>query len=232
MTTYIASFDIGKVNFAFYVEEVDTRELEKMTTIPKNRRYKSDGTPTDDFERLISSIYLAGNTILYKNLNLTIGTEKSKYLDPKIYCNMITELDKYRDIFDKCSIIVIEQQMSFKNAQNTMALKLAQHCHSYFVFRYPIIEVDNIIFDDSKEVVEFPAYYKTQVLGAPKKGGKSMSKPERKKWATEKAIDILMQRGDTETLEELTTSRKKDDLADTLIQLQSFKFLRFVDKFL
>ena len=232
MTTYIASFDIGKVNFAFYVEEVDTLELEKMTTIPKNRRYKSDGAPTDDFERLISSIYLNGNTILYKNLNLTVGTEKSKYLDPKIYYNMIRELDKYKDIFDKCSIIIIEQQMSFKNAQNTMALKLAQHCHSYFVFRYPITEVDNMIFDDSKEVIEFPAYYKTQVLGAPKKGGKSMSKPERKKWATEKAIDILMQRGDTETLEELTTSRKKDDLADTLIQLQSFKFLRFVDKFL
>lgn len=232
MKTYIASFDIGKVNFAFYVEEVDTRELEVMTTIPKNRRYKSDGTPTEDFERLISSIYLTGNTILYKNLNLTEGTEKSKYLDPKIYHNMIKELDKYRDIFEKCSIIVIEQQMSFKNAQNTMALKLAQHCHSYFVFRYPITEVDNIIFDDSKEVVEFPAYYKTQVLGAPKKAGKSMTKPERKKWATEKAIDILMQRGDVETLEELTTSRKKDDLADTLIQLQSFKFLRFVDKFL
>jgi hypothetical protein len=41
-----------------------------------------------------------------------------------------------------------------------------------------------------------------------------------------------MERGDTETLEEIEGSKKKDDLADTLIQLQSFKFLRFVDKFL
>ena len=232
MTTYIASFDIGKVNFAFYVEEIDIKELEKLTTIPKNHRYKFDGTPTDDFEKLISSVYLTGNTVLYKNLDLTKGTEKSKYLDPKIYTNMISEMDKYKEIFDKCSIIVIEQQMSFKNAQNTMALKLAQHCHSYFVFRYPMTQFDNMIFDDSKEVVEFPAYYKTQVLGAPKKSGKSMSKPERKKWATEKAINILIERGDVETLEQLTTSKKKDDLADTLIQLQSFKFLRFVDKFL
>jgi hypothetical protein len=59
-----------------------------------------------------------------------------------------------------------------------------------------------------------------------------MSKPQRKKWATEKAMNILMERGDTDTLEEIESSKKKDDLADTLIQLQSFKFLRFVDKFL
>ena len=232
MTTCIASFDIGKKNFAFYVEEVDTRELEKLTTIPKNRRYRPDGTPTDEFEKLISTIYLTGNTVLYRNLDLTEGAKKGKYLDSVIYHNMISALDNYKDVFDRCSIIVIEQQMSFKQAQNTMALKLGQHCYSYFIFRYPITQDGDFVFDESKEIIEFPAYYKTQVMGAPKVGGKSMTKPQRKKWATEKAMGILMERGDTETLEEIEGSKKKDDLADTLIQLQSFKFLRFVDKFL
>ena len=129
---------------------------------------------------------------------------------------MISALDSYKEYFDKCSIIVIEQQMSFKSAQNTMALKLGQHCFSYFLMRY----------GEEKEIIEFPAYYKTQILGAPKK----MTKPQRKKWATEKAIDILMERGDMETLDEITSKKKKDDLADVLIQLQSFKFLRYVDK--
>jgi hypothetical protein len=232
MTTCIASFDIGKKNFAFYVEEVDTRELEKLTTIPKNRRYRPDGTPTDEFEKLISTIYLTGNTVLYRNLDLTEGAKKGKYLDSVIYHNMISALDNYKDVFDRCSIVVIEQQMSFKQAQNTMALKLGQHCYSYFIFRYPITQDGDFVFDESKEIIEFPAYYKTQVMGAPKVGGKSMTKPQRKKWATEKAMGILMERGDTETLEEIEGSKKKDDLADTLIQLQSFKFLRFVDKFL
>lgn len=232
MKTHIASFDIGKKNFAFYVEEFDVDVLEGLKTIPKNRRYKPDGTPTQDFESLISSVYLNGNKVLYKNLDLTEGAAKGKYIDSIIYHNMISALDTYKDVFDKCSIIVIEQQMSFKNAQNTMALKLAQHCHSYFIFRYPIQKDGNLVIDDRKEIVEFPAYYKTQVLGAPKVGGKAMSKPQRKKWATEKAMDILMERGDTETLEEIEESKKKDDLADTLIQLQSFKFLRFVDKFI
>ena len=207
MTTTIASFDIGKCNFAFYIEEFDSDKLSSL---------KSTKREGKDFEDIMSTIYLNGNKVLYRNLDLTIGTEKRKYLDKKIYTNMITELDKYKEFFDKCSIIVIEQQMSFKLAQNTMALKLGQHCYSYFLFRY----------GDTKEIVEFPAYYKTQILGAPKK----LTKPERKKWATEKCVDILMERGDMETLDEIMSKKKKDDLADVLIQLQSFKFLRYVDK--
>ena len=117
MTTYIASFDIGKKNFAFYVEEVNIDVLGKMTSIPKNKRYNVDGTPKDEFQTLISNVYLTGNKVLYKNLDLTEGTKKEKYLDSLIYHNMIEALDTYKDVFDKCSIIVIEQQMSFKNAE-------------------------------------------------------------------------------------------------------------------
>ena len=216
----IISFDIGKCNFAFYVEEFDEKQLESVKNIPKIHRFNADGTPTDDFSRILSDIYLNGDTVLYKNLDLTIGTKKDKYLDQKVCLNMITELDKYKTIIDTCDVVLIEQQMSFQNTRNTMAIKLAQNCASYFLHRYGM----------SKELVEFPAYYKTQILGAPKKGGKAMSKPERKKWATEKAIEILMERGENETLEEITGKKKKDDLADVLIQLQSFKYLRFVEK--
>jgi hypothetical protein len=213
---FIASFDIGKCNFAFYIEEFDEESLKKIKTIPKLKRYNPDGTPTEEFTNVMSSVYLNGNKVLYQNLDLTKGTNKDKYLDKKIFVNMITELDKYKDYFDKCSTIVIEQQMSFKAAQNTMAIKLGQHCYSYFLFRY----------GDSKEIVEFPAYYKTQILGAPRK----LTKPQRKKWATEKAVDILMERGDMDTLDEIVSQKKKDDLADVLIQLQSFKFLRYIEQ--
>lgn len=215
--TYIASFDIGKCNFAFYIEEFNEESLKKIKNIPKIKRYdKENGTPSEDFNDVMSSVYLNGNKVLYRNLDLTKNTRKDKYLDKKIFVNMIEALDEYKEYFDKCSIIVIEQQMSFKAAQNTMAIKLGQHCYSYFLFRY----------GESKEIVEFPAYYKTQILGAPKK----LTKPERKKWATEKALEILMERGDVSTLDEITSHKKKDDLADVLIQLQSFKFLRYVEQ--
>lgn len=226
-STFVASFDIGKCNFAFYIEEFNATELSALQNIPKNSRFNLDGSPKEEFTNLLQTISTNGTTVLYKNLDLTENTNKSKYLDKKIFSNMILALDSFKEVFDKCSIIVIEQQMSFTKAQNTMALKLGQHCFSYFLFRY----------GDGKEIIEFPAYYKTQILGAPKvapkDGGKrmkAMTKPERKKWAVEKAIEILTERGDMETLEELTKKRKKDDLADVLIQLQSFKYLRYVDQ--
>ena len=232
---FAASFDIGKCNFAFYIEEYDVEALSSLENIQKQDRYNPDGTPTETFQSLLSKIQTNGKLILYKNNNLTVGTDKSKYLDKQIYSNMIKVLDEYKAQFDLCSIIIIEQQMSFKAAQNTMALKLGQHCFSYFLFRYP---------EGEKEIIEFPAYYKTQILGAPKvmpkatdngkaKGkakAKAMTKPERKKWSVQQALKIFTEREDSNALEELKKSKKKDDLADVVIQLQSFKFLRYIDK--
>jgi len=35
---WIASFDIGKVNFAFYIEEINKNSLDLIVNIPKNKR--------------------------------------------------------------------------------------------------------------------------------------------------------------------------------------------------
>lgn len=121
--------------------------------------------------------------------------------------------------------------MSFgKNKRNTMALKLGQHCYSYFTIKYGRF----------KKVIEFPAYHKTQVLGAEKIRGKkfkngnyrwkTIDKPTRKKWSVAKATEILTYRGEKETIENIKTKAKKDDLADTLTQLQAFKYLFFIEK--
>ena len=97
-----------------------------------------------------------------------------------------------------------------------MALKLAQHCKSYFIFKYASGE---------KEIIDFPAYHKTKVFGAGK-----MTKPQRKKWAPDNAVDRLLGRGDIQGAELINSARKKDDLADTLVELQAFKFLRYVSE--
>ena len=221
--TIVASFDIGKKNFAFCIEEFDSKLLSTIKNIKKVHRYtldKSGATP--EFSALLNEVVLNGQVLLHKNLDLTENTEKGKYLDTAIFYNMIIELDKYKSFFDRCDVIVIEQQMSFKKAQNTMAIKLGQHCFSYFTMRYPLTQVNNVVFDGRKEVIEFPAYYKTQIIGAPK----GLTKPQRKKWAVEKTREIFQLRGCEDYF---LGVKKKDDLADTFLQLQSFKFLRFVD---
>lgn len=225
---YAASFDIGKKNFSFYIEEFDIISLSSLQNISKNERYNPNGTPTPKMEKLLKSVCNNGRTILFKNSDLTKDCEKNKYLDQEIYHNMTDLLDKYKEYWDLCSYFVVEMQMSFGKKHNTMALKLGQHCQAYFY----------IMYSRFKKVIEFPAFHKTQVLGAQKNENKNkkgkitykaIDKPARKKWSIIKAKEIFAERKDEESLAMLNV-RKADDLSDVLTQLQSFKYLMFVDK--
>jgi len=223
-------FRYRKKNFAFCIEEFSRKELLKIKNIPASKRYNSDGTPTAKMQEILDQVCANGQIILHKNLNLTENCDPKAKLDPETFHNMIDELDKYVDYWDKCLAFVIEEQMSFGKKLNKMAMKLGQHCYSYFAFKY----------GRYKTIVEFPAYHKTQILGAPKVEGKpyksgktrykAMEKAQRKKWSVEKAIEILTSRGEIEILNGLTSVKKKDDLADVLTQLQAFKYRTFVDK--
>lgn len=226
---WIASFDIGKKNFAFYIEEINKTELISIKNIDKNKRYNLNGTCTKIFQELLEKIYINGKVILYQNSDLTKNCDNKLNFDYEILHNLTDLLDKYKNYWDKCDAFVIEQQMSFGKQNNTMAIKIAQHCWSYFAFQY----------NRYKQIISFPAYYKTQILGAEKlekktKKGKisyvSIDKPARKKWSIEKAMYILSEREDFKTLSQLTSNKKKDDLADVLCQLQAFKYLVYVDK--
>ena len=223
----LASFDIGKKNFSFYVEEFDVEKLKTITNIPKKDRYHPNGTCTNVFAKLLQEVYSNGKKILLKNVDLTEGTNKDKYFDSDLCYNLTEMLDTYKEYWEKVDYIVVEQQMSFGMKINTMALKIGQHCESYFMIRY----------GRTKKVIEFPSYHKTQVMGSEKiekvtKTGKTsfknIDKPARKKWAIETAYAILTEREDFDTIDEITSSKKKDDLSDVIVQAQAFKYLQFV----
>ena len=225
----IASFDIGKKNFSFYIEECNLDYFSSISNIPKKNRYHPNGTCTDEFEAILKKVYCNGKKMLLRNLDITEGTNKEKYFDSDLCHNLTEVLDTYSDYWEKVDYIVVEQQMSFGTKVNTMALKIAQHCESYFMIRY----------GRTKKIVEFPSYHKTQVMGsekiekvtkAGKKTYKNVDKPARKKWAIETAYGILTEREDFDTIDEITSSKKKDDLSDVIVQAQAFKYLHFVDK--
>jgi hypothetical protein len=214
---WIASFDIGKRNFAFCVEEIDLNQLRTIENIDKAHRYFKDGTSTPEFVCILKQVCSTGRIILLENIDLYANCDKSsKKLDPLVFVNMYNVLSKYKSYWDKCMSFIIEQQMSFGNKHNHVASKLGQHCFSYFVFNYA----------QFKNTIEFPSYYKTKVLGA----GKNMAKRERKLWAVNKAMEILADRGDQATLDDITSRKKRDDVADTIVQLQAYKFLVFIDE--
>lgn len=226
----VASFDLGKKNFAFCIEEFNKSELIHIQNIPKIERYNNDGTPTVKMQEILNQIYNNGCIVLHKNLDLTENCDPKLKLDPETFHNMTDVLDKYIEYWDKCSAIIIEEQMSFGKKLNKMAMKLGQHCYSYFTFKY----------GRYKPIIEFPAYHKTQVLGAPKIEGKpyksgkirykAMEKPARKKWSVEKAIEILTNRGEDDTLKSIHKMKKRDDICDTICQLQAFKYMAYIEK--
>lgn len=222
---WCASFDIGKKNFSFYVEEIDLSYLETIADVSPKLRYNTNGSPTDVFTDLLDHLFTDGKTILLENVDITANCDKKVTLDPETFHNMTEILDKYISIWDKCSVFVIEKQMQFGLQINPMALKLGQHCYSYFCFKYGRF----------KEILEYPAYNKTQVLGAEKslcKNGKfkSMDKPARKKWSVQKALYILTCRNEMTTVQKINSSKKKDDLSDVICQLASWKYLTFIQK--
>ncbi len=227
----MASFDIGKKNFAFCIEEVDLSILKNLKSIKAEEKYEEDHTPTESMKETLDSIYKSGKIILHKNNDLTKGLEEGKYFDYELCYNMTKVLDEHLKLWNKCSIFIIEEQMAFRGKFNPMALKLGQHCFSYFCINYGKHKITNV----------FPSYHKTNVLGAPKtktlnKNGKSKWKclgdKERKKWSVEVLKYILQLRNDQDRLSIFNNKKKikLDDLADVVVQLQAFKYLYFIEK--
>ncbi len=211
---WIASFDIGRRNFAFSIEEINISEIQKIPSKPIEQRYNKDGTLQMDYRRTIQTLTESGKIILLEHKDLTDNTKGMD--DVTLLINLTKYLDSFKKYWMGCESFVIEQQMNFGNNRNHNAIKLSHHVMSYFIIQ----------FADFKNVIEFPSYYKTRVLGAPKK----QSKPERKKWAVEKAIQVLMDRGDEKTLALMKSKSKQDDVADVLVQSIAYTFKRFMDK--
>jgi hypothetical protein len=112
----------------------------------------------------------------------------------------------------------MEKQLSFNRVE---ILKLSQHILTYFM----------ITLKDAPQlplIVELDATMKTRCLNAPLK----MKGKEVKKWAIEKAIEILKKRKDEQSLQimyitkkgnkELELRSKSDDVADTVVMIEAF----------
>lgn len=74
---WIASFDIGKKNFSFYIEEIQPID---HPNIVKKDRYNPNGTCKNEFSDLLRSVYCNGTKVLLKNVDITSDTDKKNIL--------------------------------------------------------------------------------------------------------------------------------------------------------
>jgi hypothetical protein len=180
----IASFDIGKVNFAQYVENVDTEsilELEKRySLLPKKLQRKTKGMFPEEIQNIIDEMYLSSERVHTGVYDIRENTESSVF-DIQTRKNLIHHLDSHKNIFEGCDIFVVEQQYfktwsggktrnkrSAGTEANVDAIKIAECLVTWLLCEYPL-----------KDVIYFGSSNKTQILGAEW----GISKDQRKKWA-------------------------------------------------
>jgi hypothetical protein len=203
----VGAIDPGKRNFAFAILCFDLRQATDLVLPKKKDRYTSTGEPSAAFLAVLDRIWRLPYTVdAIENVQLETK-DKGYHVGNETLIALTGVLDRYLQLWDACDMILIEKQMGFGKAHNTLGLRIAQHCLSYFLIRYATF----------KSIVEYPAYNKTQILGAPK----GLSKPQRKKWAIEKAKQILSIK-DASALTKWSTFKKKDDVSDCVCMCFSY----------
>lgn len=193
----IASFDIGKVNFAQYVEDFDCEELKVLAQeydllAPKLRR-RVKGPMNESIQDILNKVYLNGKCVNIGVFDLR-KDRKSDKLDMDVRKNLFKHLDSYSELWKSCDTIIIEQQF-FRtfgvhgrrgggSEANVDAIKLGECVLSWFIINLP-----------DKDIRYFASTNKTQILGAPE----TMTKHQRKeKWAPELLKEIVTLRKDTD----------------------------------
>lgn len=230
----IAAFDIGKVNFAFYVEETTREILKELKVIyeklPKKKQRRVKGPMNDEIKAIHNKMFLDAKKIEMGVFDIREDKE-SKDLDLKTRINMFDLLEKYKETWKTCDVILIEQQYfniarnnkkkSGGTGANVDAIKLGETCLSWFL----------MTFGEFKNIIIFSSLFKTHTLGAPD----GLTKPQRKKWSSQKGEEILKMRNDNETINTINNfknskgkKQKLDDVYDCLLMVQAFKFMKLI----
>lgn len=124
--------------------------------------------------------------------------------DGNPYHNLITYMKQFDHLWKKVDVILIEQQL---NRMNIQATKLACHLYAFFLHRHP----DTCLF-------EYPSIYKTKYTDF---SHKSSSHKERKQHAIQHVLGEFQEK-DPVLFQWISSFRKKDDICDCILMIQTF----------
>lgn len=210
----VASFDIGKTNFAQYVEHFRLDDLlilrEKYKDLPLKNQRRTAGVVSDEMRNIINDVCQKAKRVNIGVFDFSEGIGNK--LTNEIRLSFLKHMDEYYELWKTCDIFLIEQQFvnlfGAKRGINLDAVKMAEALTMWFLDRFK-----------DKSVQLFGSQYKTKILGAPTK----MKKPQRKKWACVYAEEIFTKRKDQELLDCFDLSRKvKGKRINTEVRVSGF----------
>ena len=248
----IASFDIGRCNFAQYIEEFDPNILINLEKRYSSLSFKERQRSSD---QILKETVLCGKRVstgVYDFTDSDLPDGDRQDLSIRLY--LLAHLSKFERLWRSCDIFVIEQQYfntRDKSDANIDAIKMGEGVFMWFLDRYPF-----------KTICYFGSQFKTRIFNAPRK----LTKARRKKWAIEITRSFYKDRGDkeminifnlaeavkrkqiktkaraesfknlypchspdtTELSEKIINKQKLDDVSDAFLQCQAFKFKRMV----
>ncbi len=155
----LASFDIGRVNFAQYIEDIDifiVTDIEKeYSSLPSNIQRKTSGPVSEEIKTIIQKCCNSGKRVHTGVYDFTEG-EGGK-LTTEHRKRLLEHLKAFVYLWDTCDIFMIEQQFFATRGVgkgagvNTDAIKLAEGTFMWFLEHYP-----------TKNIQYFGSQYKTQ----------------------------------------------------------------------
>lgn len=227
------SWDIGEKNFAWAKTNVNQDELAKLRAgnIPPKQRYDANGECLPEMSKLLTSMHMLGEQVGMGKCDLTQLDDK-KFKKRRVITNgILVRLTNYLEdlnkagVYDDVNYFLIEEQRTI--ATNNQQLQY--HLRGYLIQ----------LFLTFRPIVMFPSKYKTVILGAPKKiWNERKSKlakltyTQRKKWAGQKALQILTIRKDNDSIDSIFTKKKYGpvaDVSDCMLMNECFLYLLFVD---
>lgn len=156
--------------------------------------------------------YFTGQIIPLHFVKVKLNPDPDATLMCTAYDNLTNLLDSLMPLFEESHMFMVERQPPV----NYKTVRISQHTLSYFMIKMKNRPLLPLIIDVDPKL-------KGKQLGAPK----GINEKQLKIWAVEKATELLLKRGDHYSLDIIHKTTKKDDLADTVCQIEAvFGFLR------
>lgn len=165
-------------------------------------------------DELKDSVYTEGKILYLDKVNFTPDVKGTKITN-KVLLNVTDYIEENLSRFKECDLILIERQYKTRGVQNSSCIHLEHHIQAILLY----------LLRNTKTRVEiYSAKFKTKTFDDSK-----MTKPQRKKFTINEASNLLLAREDYQNLE-IMNKNKKDDYADVIMMIQSYKF-KLINKY-